>query len=91
MNHFKKLVPFLDYIPGKLHTGKCWYISYYVKDPTNNEFVYKRMKLNWIKHVPTRRRYAQTLIQSINARLAEGWEKINENFSNRRNKLGSLS
>jgi integrase len=75
---YKRLLPFVDFIPAKLHTGKSWYISYYYKHPSSNEFIRKRMKLNFIDHIPTRKKYSQKLIFNLNEKLAKGWNPLIE-------------
>lgn len=68
----------IDYIPAKLHEGKRWYVDYYVKTPVSNELKRKQIKLNRIKNLAERRRFAKRLVQKINIKLANGWNPLIE-------------
>lgn len=61
------------YKPARLHTGKCWYISFHVFDPESERLKIKRVKLNYIGKAGERRRYANELMIRINNNLAQGW------------------
>lgn len=69
----------VDYIPAQLHqTNNGWYIDYYVFHPGKNKLHRKQIRINKIKSVTERRKFAQRLIQKINIRLAEGWNPFIE-------------
>jgi len=63
----------IAYKPARLHTGRCWYISYYAFDPESESLRIKRVKINYIGNGSERRRYAYELIKRINNSLALGW------------------
>lgn len=62
-----------NYSPARLTQGKEWFISFYAFDPATAKRKRKKIKVNHIKSIKERRRYAQDLIIRINNRLAEGW------------------
>lgn len=63
----------LSYYPAYLSEGKIWYITYYVYNPYSDKMQLKRIKLNRIKSITERRKYARMLIQEINDKLSKGW------------------
>lgn len=69
---------FVDYVPAQLHEVKVWYISYYVKHPQSGELRLKRMKVNRIKPIMERRKFAKQLVHDINLKLANGWNPFIE-------------
>ncbi len=69
----KSISQISTYKPARLHTGKCWYISFHVFDPESERLKIKRIKLNYIGKATERRRYANELIIRINNNLAQGW------------------
>ena len=42
----KALDEILSYTYPRLHTGSCWYISFYAFDPERGEMRRKRIKIN---------------------------------------------
>lgn len=62
-----------EFIPAKLHEGKSWFIAYYAYNPEINKLARKRVKINRIKSVAERRKYARDLINRINSKLYTGW------------------
>jgi len=62
-----------QFIPAKLHEGKIWYISFYAFNPEKKALSRKRIKINRIKSVKERRKYARDLINRINVKLYSGW------------------
>jgi integrase len=56
-----------------LHTGKEWYINFYAFDPARNEMRRKRVKLNHIKKIGDRRKYADGLLKRLITKLEKGW------------------
>lgn len=72
----KKSVDFqeiLSYTPPQLYTGKEWYIGFMAFDPVLGRLHRKKIKLNHIKGITLRRRYASDLIKRLNTHLQEGW------------------
>lgn len=61
------------YTPPQLYTGKCWYVGFMAYDPVKGEMRRKRIKVNSIKKIGERRKYAQGLINRLNAQLLQGW------------------
>ncbi len=70
---FFKPTPFVDYVPARLSEGKEWVVVWYVKDPVTNKMVRYRKKFNRIKQLTKRRASAKAFINTINGRLALGW------------------
>ena len=69
----------IDYIPAQLHrTNNGWYVDYYAFHPGLNKLHRKQIRVNKIKSVTERRKFAKRLIQKINIRLAEGWNPFAE-------------
>lgn len=66
------------YRPAALHTGKEWFISFYAYDPASEKLKRKRIKINYIKSITERRRYAYGLIRRININLEQGWNPFME-------------
>ena len=70
---FLKPTPFVDYVPARLSEGKEWVVVWYVKDPVTNKMIRCRKKFNRIKQQTKRRASARAFINTINERLALGW------------------
>lgn len=70
---FLKPTPFVDYVPARLSEGKEWVVIWYVKDPVTNKMIRCRKKFNRIKQLTKRRASAKAFINTINERLALGW------------------
>jgi integrase len=69
--HLHKIV---GYKPPRLTTGKsCWYIGFSAFDPIVGLLRQKRIKLNHINPISTRRLYANELIKRISEKLIDGW------------------
>lgn len=62
-----------SYSPPELHSGREWYISFYAFDPVSAKMKRKRIKLNSIKSISERRKYAKLLINRLSEQLAKGW------------------
>ena len=64
----------LNYRPARYLQGKknC-YVVYSVTNPETGNFVYRRIKLNFIKSSRERKKYAEDLIKQLNAKLANGY------------------
>jgi integrase len=68
----------LNYLPAQYFQAKISYVQYFVLSPTSKKLVAKRIKLNRIKSVRERKKYANKLIKEINEKLAEGWNPFLE-------------
>lgn len=68
----------IHYIPARLTEGKEWFVSFYALDPFTDQMKRKRIKLNRIKGLKERRRYARELIEQINKKLRAGWNPFTE-------------
>jgi integrase len=69
---------YLDYVPAELRENKEWYIEFYAKDPSSGTLKRKRVKVNRVKSVSERRRYAKRMAHEINMKLAKGWSPFME-------------
>ena len=67
-------MPTLNEIKGyklpKLHTGKEWYIGFYAFNPANGTMQRKKIKLNHIKSIKSRRLYADGYIKRLSEQLS---------------------
>lgn len=69
-----------DYRPARfLSSGKIAYVVYSVCNPESGRLVYRRIKLNYIKSKSERKKYAEDLIKTINAKLANGYNPFIDN------------
>ena len=76
MSDSKALISFR---PAQLHSqGKEWYISYYVVNPATDKLHRRRHKINRIKPISERKRYANYLVDEINQKLYAGWNPYTE-------------
>lgn len=75
MPKFQALVSFK---PAQLAMNKEWYVYYYVINPATEKLVRKKHKLNHIKKISERRKYANELINTINNKLYAGWNPFLE-------------
>lgn len=57
----------------KLHAGKDWYVGFYAFDPAKKKMRRKRIKINFIKKIGARRRYADGLMRRLVVQLEKGW------------------
>lgn len=67
------LLKIKSYTPPKLHSGKEWFISFYAFDPISSKLKRKRIKLNSIKSIRERRKYANDLMNRLSQQLSLGW------------------
>lgn len=65
--------PVVTYVPAQLSAKQEWFIYYYALDPATGRLRRKRQKVNRVKNLRERRRYAYELIDRINAALRDGW------------------
>jgi integrase len=56
-----------------LHTGREWYVIFYAFDPAQNKMRRKRIKLNHIKKISDRRKYADGMLKRLIEKLEHGW------------------
>ena len=63
----------LSFKPAELYVGKEWYIAYYALNPSTNQLHRKKIKLNRIKSITARRKFAKKVIQDVNEQLYNGW------------------
>lgn len=68
----------LTYLPAQYFQSKISYVQYSVINPLTGKLVQKRIKLNKIKSVKERKKYARMLMIKINEKLAEGWNPFIE-------------
>lgn len=63
----------LSYTYPKLHTGACWFISFYAFDPAKGVMRRKRIKINSVGTAVQRRRYAAQVCHRLATKLETGW------------------
>lgn len=62
-----------SFTPPVLHSGKEWYIDFYAFDPVLGKMRRKKIKLNFIKKVNERRKYAKDYMIRLSEQLSLGW------------------
>jgi integrase/recombinase XerD len=74
----------IDYIPAQLHENKSgWYIDYYVKHPASKKLKRKKLNVNRVEKIRDRRKFGIRLVQTINLKLANGWNPFIEQESSK--------
>ena len=73
----------ITYYPAELHESKEWYISYYVLNPYTNKMIRRKVKVNRIKSITERRKFAREIIVSVNNKLSTGWNPFIEQDTTR--------
>lgn len=68
----------LPFKPAELKTGKEWFVQYYIVEPGTEKFIRKKIKVNHIKQIQERKRFAKFLIDEINQKLYSGWNPFTE-------------
>ena len=67
----------ISYTYPSLYTGKSstaeWYIGFYAFDPAGGKMRRKKIKVNHIKKVADRKKYANSLIHRLTNKLENGW------------------
>lgn len=63
----------LSYTYPRLHTGACWFISFYAFDPSRGQMRRKRIKINSVGNAAQKRRYASQICHRIASKLETGW------------------
>lgn len=67
------------FIPAQLYTSpQDWFVYYSCIDPRTNVLRRKKIKINRIKNIPERKRYARWLIEEVNDKLYSGWNPFLE-------------
>jgi len=67
------------FIPAQLYTSpQDWFVFYSCLNPITNKLSRKKIKINRIKTIAERKRYARWLIEEINAKLYSGWNPFLE-------------
>lgn len=69
----KALNEILSFTYPRLHTGSCWYISFYAFDPAKEAMRRKRIKINSVGNAAQKRRYATQVCHRIATQLDAGW------------------
>jgi len=63
----------ISYTYPQLYTGKEWFVGFYSFDPASNKMRRKKIKINFIKTVADRRRFARAMVQRLTKKLDAGW------------------
>lgn len=69
--------------PAQVSKGNVWYVIYWVENPDTGEHVRKRIKVNRVKPIAERNRYAKMLTDEINQKLYAGWNPFLEQMAPR--------
>lgn len=72
-----------SYTPPKLYEGKEWYVGFRAFDPALGDMHFKKIKLNYIKSIYEKRKFAAGLIKRLNIKLENGWNPWIENENNK--------
>lgn len=79
-SYAQQLAEIKYYTPPVLReTKNGWYVEFYAFDPSIGKPGRKRVKINRIKSVSERRKYAKSLMRRISERLAVGWNPFVNN------------
>jgi len=73
----------ISYYPAELHENKIWYITYYVLNPYTNRMTQRRVKINRVKSITARRKFAREIVVAINKKLSTGWNPFIEQDTTR--------
>jgi len=73
-----KISAIISFIPAQLYEGKEWFVGYYCFNPVTSQLQRKKVKINRIRSIVERRKYAQTVIREINSKLHSGWNPFLE-------------
>ncbi len=68
----------ISFRPAQLHIGKECFVYYYVQNPATEKLERKKIKLNRIKTIAERRKFAVQVIQELNKKLYGGWNPFLE-------------
>jgi integrase len=69
---------FIDYIPAELRENTEWRIVFYALNPATEKLEIKRIRVQKLKSIAERRKFAKKLVANINARLEKGWNPFYE-------------
>jgi len=70
---------FKNYIPAELRNSKLnWYVLYYVINPQTGKLQRKEIRVNRIRSINERKKFARKLISEINEKLYSGWNPFIE-------------
>lgn len=69
---------FVDYIPAELRENKEWRIIFYALNPASEKLEIKRIRVQKMKSITERRKFAKKLVANINNRLEKGWNPFYE-------------
>jgi integrase len=70
---------FIDYLPAELKANKSdWYVSYHVKNPKSGKLHRKRIRVNRIRNITERKKFAKKLVLDVNNKLQTGWNPFLE-------------
>lgn len=69
----KSLRKIISYTYPQLYVGKEWYIGFYAYDIVQGKMRRKKIKVNFIKKIPERRKYANELMKRLVVQLNDGW------------------
>lgn len=64
------------YRPAFLSAGKEWMVVFWVRHPETLQWRRFKEKLNYIRDLPTRKKFAEQRLREINGKLAIGWNPI---------------
>jgi integrase len=78
MANFQNSKSLLQFEPAQLYNKSDWYVQYKVVNPYTNKLTIKKCRLNRIKSITERKRYAKKLINTINEKLYSGWNPFLE-------------
>lgn len=62
-----------SFIPAQYSDGKEPFVYYYVKNPVTEKLVRKKVKVGRVRGTKERQKFANSVIQEINAKLYAGW------------------
>lgn len=79
MSKNQNALKLVGFKPAQLFTGSSWRVEYSVINPGTGNMVRKRIKINKIKSIKERRKYADRLIVELNKKLYKGWNPFLEN------------
>lgn len=63
----------LSFTYPRLHTGTCWYISFYAFDPARETMRRKRIKINSVGTAAQKRNFASRVCHKLTCQLEAGW------------------
>lgn len=69
---------FLQFEPAQLFAQKIWYVQFKAVNPATGKLVRIRIKLNRVKPISERKKYAAEVIKEVNKRLYNGWNPFTE-------------